>query len=156
LIVNAGSSSIKFSAFAPVAEGDPELLFKGQIEGIGTRPCLATRDAAGIVLVEKSLDPNKVRNHDAAIGAVSEWLRSIGGQTRLVAVGHRVVHGGPEFAAPALVDEDLLQKLEELVPLAPLHQPANLAGIRAVWRNHPKLPQVACFDTGFHRGHPEV
>jgi acetate kinase len=156
LIVNAGSSSIKFSAFTPVGKEDPPLLFKGQIEGIGTGPHLIARDAAGTALAEKSFDPSNVRDHDAAIGAVSEWLRSIGGQTRLIAVGHRVVHGGAEFAAPVRVDELVLEKLEALVPLAPMHQPANLAGIRAVWRNHPKLPQVACFDTAFHRGHPDI
>ena len=156
LIVNAGSSSIKFSAFAPADPGDPALLFKGQLDGIGTRPRLVTRDLAGTVLVEKALEPNRIRDHDAAIGAVSEWLRGIGGETRLIAVGHRVVHGGVEFAAPALIDDDVITKLEALVPLAPLHQAANLASIRAVRRNHPTLPQVACFDTAFHRGHPEV
>jgi acetate kinase len=156
LIVNAGSSSIKFSAFAPANPGNPSLLFKGQLDGIGTRPRLVARDVAGTVLVEKALEPNRVRDHDAAIGAVSEWLRGIGGETRLIAVGHRVVHGGIGFAAPVIIDDDVLAKLEALVPLAPLHQPANLAGIRAVRRNHPNLPQVACFDTAFHRGHPDV
>jgi acetate kinase len=156
LVVNAGSSSIKFSAFAPVMQGDPPLLFKGQIDGIGTRPRLVSRDANGAWLVEKSLDSGKVHDHGGAMAAVSEWLRSIRGETRLVAMGHRVVHGGAKFAVPALVDDDLLAKLEALVPLAPLHQPANLAAIHAVRRNHPQLPQVACFDTAFHRGHPEI
>jgi len=155
LIVNAGSSSIKFSAFAP-AKPDPALIFKGQIEGIGTRPRLVAREPGGGVLVEKTYDPPEVGDHDAAIGAVSEWLRGMGGQPRLVAVGHRVVHGGAEFAAPVVVDDGVLEKLTALVPLAPLHQPANLAAIQAVRRNHPDLPQVACFDTAFHRGHPEL
>jgi acetate kinase len=156
LVVNAGSSSIKFSAFAPANLGDPALLFRGQLDGIGTRPRLVTRDVAGTVLVEKSLEPTRVRDHDAAIGAVSEWLRGIRGETRLIAVGHRVVHGGAEFTAPVMIDDDVIAKLQALIHLAPLHQPANLAGIRAVRHNHPNLPQVACFDTAFHRGHPEI
>ena len=156
LIVNAGSSSIKFSAFAPDKPEDPALLFKGQLDGIGTRPRLVMRDVAGTVLVEKALEPNRVRNHDEAIRVVSEWLRGIRGEIRLTAVGHRVVHGGVEFAAPVMIDDGVLAKLEALGSLAPLHQPANLAGIRAVRNNHPNLPQVACFDTAFHRGHPQV
>lgn len=156
LVVNAGSSSIKFAAFSPVARGDPPLLFKGQVEGIGTHPQLVTRDSGGVTLLEKSLDQDEVHNHGEAIAAISEWLRSIRGEAQLVALGHRVVHGGAEYSAPVLVDDDVLAKLEALVPLAPLHQPANLAAIRAVRRSHPALPQVACFDTAFHRGHPEV
>jgi acetate kinase len=156
LIVNAGSSSIKFSAFAPVRRGDPPLLFKGQVEGIGTRPRLETRDAHGVSLVEKSLDSANVYDHGGAIATISEWLRGIGGETKLIAIGHRIVHGGAAFRAPTLVDDDVLTKLEALVPLAPLHQPANLAAIHAVRRSHPRLPQVACFDTAFHRGHPEI
>jgi acetate kinase len=155
LVVNAGSSSIKFSAFRP-AKGDPALIFKGQIEGIGTRPRLAASDADGGALVEKSFAPDQVRDHGSAFAAVSGWLRGMRGETRLVAVGHRVVHGGPEFTTPVLIDDAKLAKLRALVPLAPLHQPANLAGIDAVRRANPELPQVACFDTAFHRGHPEL
>jgi acetate kinase len=156
LVVNAGSSSIKFSVFAAGDQADPAPMFNGQIEGIGTHPRLFARDAGGAVLVEKSFDPNQVRSHDAAIAVVSEWLRSMAGRGQLVAVGHRVVHGGAEFTAPVIVDDGVLAHLEALVPLAPLHQPANLAGIRAVRRAQPALPQVACFDTAFHRGHPEI
>jgi acetate kinase len=156
LIVNGGSSSIKFAAFEPVLREDPALLFKGEIEGIGRRPRFATRDARGVGLMEKSLDPDEVHDHSGAMVAISEWLRSIRGETSLIAVGHRVVHGGVEFSAPALVDDSLLAKLERLVPLAPLHQPANLAAIRAVRRHHPTLPQIVCFDTAFHRSHPEI
>ena len=111
LIVNAGSSSIKFSAFAPDKPEDPALLFKGQLDGIGTRPRLVMRDVAGTVLVEKALEPNRVRNHDEAISVVSEWLRGIRGEIRLTAVGHRVVHGGVEFAAPVMIDDGVLAKL---------------------------------------------
>jgi acetate kinase len=157
LVVNAGSSSLKFSAFAPTGSSDPALMLRGQIEGIGTRPRLLARDAQGAVLAERSFDPTQLRDHGGAIGAVSAWLRDRGGgRGRLIAVGHRVVHGGAEFAAPVLIDDAVLERLEALVQLAPLHQPANLAGIRAVRRAFPTLPQVACFDTAFHHGHPEV
>lgn len=156
LVVNAGSSSLKFSAFARAASPVPALMFRGQIDGIGTRPRLTARDAEGAVLVEKSFDPREVGGHEDAIGVVSAWLRGMGGVGRPAAVGHRVVHGGVEFAGPVLVDDAVLERLERLVRLAPLRQPASLAGIRAARRALPGLPQVACFDTAFHRGHPEV
>ena len=156
LVVNAGSSSIKFSVFAASLPADLVLAFKGQIEGIGTRPRLVARDADGAALLERVFEAKEVPDHGQAIRTLSEWLRSMGGGDRLMAVGHRVAHGGPDFAAPTLIDDAVLGRLEALVPLAPLHQPANLAGIRAVRGARPALPQVACFDTAFHRGHPEV
>jgi acetate kinase len=156
LVVNAGSSSLKFSAFAPADGGDPSLLFKGQMEGIGSRPHFIARDAANAPLVDETYDRQDVSGHDAAMKIIAEWLRKKAGGRRLVAVGHRVAHGGPGFAAPVLIDEGVLARLEGLVPLAPLHQPANLAAIRAVRLRQPALPQVACFDTAFHRGHPEL
>jgi acetate kinase len=156
LVVNAGSSSLKFSAFAPADGLDPTPLFKGQIEGIGTRPRFIARDADGTALVDRSYDAKEVSDHDAAIGIISAWLRTMGGRGHLLAIGHRVVHGGPAFAAPVLIDDRVLQELMRLVPLVPLHQPANLAGIQAVRVHQPHLPQVACFDTAFHRGHPEL
>jgi acetate kinase len=156
LVVNAGSSSLKFSAFAPADGQDPTPLFKGQIEGIGTRPRFIARDADGTALVDRSYEAKEVSDHDAAIGIISAWLRTMGGRGHLLAIGHRVVHGGPAFAAPVLIDDRVLQELMRLVPLVPLHQPANLAGIQAVRVHQPHLPQVACFDTAFHRGHPEL
>jgi acetate kinase len=156
LVVNAGSSSLKFSVYAPAEEADPALLFKGQIEGIGTRPHLVARDADGTPLVERVFDPKQVQGHDDAIKTVADWLRGMGGRGRLSAVGHRVVHGGAEFAKSVVIDDAVLDKLETLVRLAPLHQPANLAAIRAVRRALPEMPQVACFDTAFHHGHPEL
>ena len=155
-VVNAGSSSLKFSAFAPADGQDPVPMFKGQIEGIGTRPRFLARDADGTALVDRSYDAKEVSDHDAAIGVISAWLRTMGGRGHLLAIGHRVVHGGAEFAAPVLIDDRVLQELMRLVPLVPLHQPANLAGIQAVRAHQPHLPQVACFDTAFHRGHPEL
>lgn len=156
LVLNAGSSSLKFSAYAPGDGEDPTLMFKGQIEGIGTHPRFVARDAEGAALADRRYGAEEVSEHDAAVGVVAGWLRAIAGHTRLAAVGHRVVHGGADFAAPVLIDNNVLRKLEALVPLAPLHQPANLAGIRAVRAHQPTLPQVACFDTAFHRGHPEL
>jgi acetate kinase len=156
LVVNAGSSSIKFSAFAPDAGKTPAPLLRGQLEGIGVHPRLSARDGEGAVLAEEAFDPKRVRDHDDAFKVIAGWLRGRGGGAGLAAVGHRVVHGGPDFTGPVLADEAVLERLQALVPLAPLHQPANLAGIRAVRRAFPALPQVACFDTSFHRGHPEV
>jgi acetate kinase len=156
LVINAGSSSVKFSAFAPVESGDPSLLFKGQMEGIGAHPRLTARDAANVTLIEESYSEREVQGADAALKIITQWLRGRGGSGRLVAIGHRVAHGGPSFAAPILIDDRVIARLEELVPLAPLHQPANLTPIRAMRMAHPDLPQVACFDTAFHRGHPEL
>jgi acetate kinase len=156
LVVNAGSSSLKFSVYAPADGGDPTLVLKGQIEGIGVHPHLAARDREGKTLIDRSFDRAEIGGHEAAIAAISQWLRSLSGDFRLMAVGHRVVHGGAEYAAPMLVDEGILEKLQRLSPLAPLHQPGNLAGIRAVLVRQPNLPQIACFDTAFHRGHSEL
>ena len=158
LVVNAGSSSLKFSAYAPADGRDPTLLFKGQVEGIGTRPRFTARSADGASLADARYDATEVSGHDAAMAVVSVWLRGVAerGRGRIAAVGHRVVHGGTDFEAPVLIDDGVLQKLQAVVPLVPLHQPANLAGIRAVRAHQPQLPQVACFDTSFHRGHPEL
>jgi len=156
LVVNAGSSSLKFSVFEPGKGDDPALRLKGQMEGIGVHPHLSARDSAGAVLIDKSFERSEIGGHEAAIAAISQFLRSHAGDFRLLAVGHRVVHGGPDFAAPVLIDAGVLEKLEELSPLAPLHQPGNLAGIRAVAARQPSLPQVACFDTAYHRGHSEL
>ncbi len=156
LVINAGSSSLKFSAFRPADSQDPRLLLKGQVEGIGTRPRFVVRDADGTALADVRYDSTEVSGHDAAFGVVAGWLRDKSGRGRVTAVGHRVVHGGIDFAEPVLIDDGVLQKLEKVVPLVPLHQPANLAGIRAVRARQPQLPQVACFDTAFHHGHPEL
>jgi acetate kinase len=155
LVVNAGSSSIKFQLFDLVGGDRLELAFKGQLEGIGTRPHLAAKDAGGTVLIDETYPPDQAADLRAALGRLEAWLVGrLGGLPR--AIGHRVVHGGPDFAAPTLVDDAVLDRLEQLVPLAPLHQPNNLAPIRQIRANHPDIPQVACFDTAFHRDHPEV
>jgi acetate kinase len=156
LVVNAGSSSIKFQLFAIASDDTLKRLMKGQIEGIGTHPRLLARTASGDTLVGENWPAEDVGDVPAALDKLVEFLRGhIGGQLP-VAVGHRVVHGGPDYSEPTVVDKDVLRRLERFAPLAPLHQQNNLAPIRAILERRAHLPQVACFDTAFHRGHPEV
>ncbi|WP_312363895.1 acetate/propionate family kinase [Ensifer sp.] len=154
LVVNAGSSSLKFQVFGITGAG-LERQVKGQIGGIGTRPRLQAKDAQGAVLVDRSYDADAVRDLPAAIAAARDWLLTLQG-FRLHAVGHRVVHGGPDYAAPVLIDAEVLERLASYQDLAPLHQPNNLAPIRQAMAINPDVPQVACFDTAFHHGHPEA
>jgi len=156
LVINAGSSSVKFQLFAATSPECIELRTKGQVEGIGTRPRLRAKDAEGRTLVDQQWRAGEVGSIQAALERSIPFLREQVGGKLPTAVGHRVVHGGPDYDAPVLVDDVVLKRLEELAPLAPLHQLNNLAPIKAVRRTHPELPQVACFDTAFHRGHPEV
>jgi acetate kinase len=155
LVLNAGSSSLKFSAFRPTL-GDEELLARGQVEGLGAAPRFVFRGPAGEVVEEQSLADRPSFNHEQALALIIERGQARLGGGRVVAVGHRVVHGGLEYAAPVRIDDAVLAALERLVPLAPLHQPHNLAVIRAVSRRAPQVPQVACFDTAFHRAQPEL
>jgi acetate kinase len=156
LVINAGSSSLKFSVFE-VGEGDGlTAAYNGQIEGIGARPRLRARDHNGGSLIDAPFEAAEVADVPSAIARVGAWLREQLGGTLPVAVGHRVVHGGPVYAAPVVVDDEVLAVLERFVLLAPLHQPNNLRPIRAIQQAFPGLLQVACFDTAFHRGHPEV
>lgn len=155
LVVNAGSSSLKFQLFSIGERDTIERLLKGQLDGIGTRPRLMVRDARGQVVAEKAFSADEVEDLAAAQDIVGTWLVGHIG-TPPTAVGHRVVHGGPLYSEPTVVDDQVLVTLEKLIPLAPLHQPNNLAPIRSIRRQRPDLTQVACFDTAFHRGHPEV
>jgi acetate kinase len=155
LVVNAGSSSIKFCGFEPAA-GGPRLLLKGQVESLFTEPHFKVSNAAGDRSDEYRWPAGTELGHAGAIGHIAGYLRSHGQQHRLAAVGHRVVHGGLEFAQPVLVTPHVIDTLATLVPLAPLHQPHNLAPIRVLAQNRPDVPQVACFDTAFHRTQPEV
>jgi acetate kinase len=155
LVLNAGSSSLKFCVFQrPLGEGW-RLEARGQIEGIGTSPRLSAKDANDEILIKQDLDA-AVRDGRDAVEALATWLRSKYGGSRVLAVGHRVVHGGARFKGPTILDPEVLAELNELVPLAPLHQPYNLAAIEAVFERLPGVPQVACFDTSFHRGQPAV
>jgi acetate kinase len=153
LVLNAGSSSLKFCVFQRPVGQAWRVEARGQIEGIGASPRLSVKDANG-----ESLANQEVAGRDGreAINALALWLRSKYGGSRVVGVGHRVVHGGARFTGPTVVNPEVLAALRELVPLAPLHQPHNLAAIEAVSERLPDVPQVACFDTSFHRGQPVV
>jgi len=155
LVLNAGSSSLKFCVFArPEAEAW-QLESRGQIEGIGTSPRMTVKDADGTILLDRKLGAEAHDGQDA-INALAAWLRSSYGGAQIVGVGHRVVHGGARFTGPTIVTPQVVAELRALIPLAPLHQPYNLAAIQAVSERLPDVPQVACFDTSFHRGQPAV
>jgi acetate kinase len=155
LVLNAGSSSLKFSLFLlDGATLRPDL--SGQVERLAASPRFIALDAAGTTVAERAWTAGTALDHDGAAAYLLQYLRAALAKVRLVAAGHRVVHGGTRYATPARVDAALLADLEALVPLAPLHQPHNLSAIRALLRAAPGLPQVACFDTAFHRGMPEV
>jgi acetate kinase len=156
LTINAGSSSLKFSVYEVAAGDRLRLSADGQIEGIGTAPHFLARGADGEVHVDQRWSADEAFDHKRSFRALGGWLREFLGGTALLGVGHRVVHGGVDYAAPVRIEPGVLARLEALCPLAPLHQPHNLAGIRAVAAAQPELPQVACFDTAFHRGHPEL
>src|SRR5271165_4946972 len=156
LTLNAGSSSIKFAAFGVADGGSISLLASGQIEGIGATPKGSISSAAGETTelrFERSLGR---MDHQAAMGAILGGLRAKGHDSSVAAIGHRVVHGGPDLVQPILINGEALAKLRKLIPLAPLHQPHNIAGIEAAMNAFPATPEVACFDTAFHRTHPFV
>ena len=155
LVVNAGSSSVKFQVFAVDGGGKLARVLKGQMDGIGTRPRLRASRLDGRSFVDREYAIATVPDVPAALQTAGAWLRD---EQRVEpsAVGHRVVHGGPDYTNPVLINSEVLARLERYVPLAPLHQPHNLAPIRSILTNSPQLPQVACFDTAFHRDHAAV
>jgi acetate kinase len=155
LVLNAGSSSIKFRAFDAGAR-EPALVLYGQAEGLHTAPRFTAAEAGGATIGDKSWGEGNPIGHHGATEYIAEFLRSHREEHRLVAVGHRVVHGGMAFPGPVRVTPDVIDQLDKLTPLAPLHQPHNLAPIRLLAQSRPDLPQVACFDTAFHRAQPEV
>jgi acetate kinase len=155
LVINGGSSSVKFQVFGVDRDASLVRLVRGQMDGIGARPRLRAEANDRTVLINKEYARDKVPDVPAAIAETGSWLRR--NQTfNLVAVGHRVVHGGPDYDRPVLVDRAVLASLEGYECLAPLHQPNNLAPIRTLLAKFPDLPQVACFDTAFHRSHSAV
>ncbi len=187
LVLNAGSSSIKFSVFALPAEGgELTLVCRGLQENIGEDdPHFKAFDHAGQVLADVRQTPpsgqyrklgadlrrraadttlapepppsaTAIYDHQAALRDLLLWLKESPNLPDVIAVGHRVVHGGEEYSDPQLLTPEIVARLEHFVPLAPLHQPHNLAGIRALLAVRPDLPQVACFDTAFHHGQPEL
>nr|Q9X449.1 RecName: Full=Acetate kinase; AltName: Full=Acetokinase [Sinorhizobium meliloti]AAD24358.1 acetate kinase [Sinorhizobium meliloti] len=151
LVVNAGSSSLKFQVFGIVGM-DLTRQIRGKVDGIGTRPRLQATAADGTQLIDQTYDAKAVRDLPAAITEARRWLLTLEG-FELQAVGHRVVHGGPDYTRPVLIDATVLDHLAGYQDLAPLHQPNNLAPIRLAMEINPDVPQVACFDTAFHRGH---
>jgi acetate kinase len=156
LVINAGSSSIKFKLYALGPEEALETVFSGVLDGIGGEARLKAKDGAGQPLDERSLDKGAAADPGAAQKIVMDWLGDHLGSHSMIGVGHRVVHGGPTFTHPVIVDADVMKTLESFIPLAPLHQLGNLDPIRLLMKEHPGLPQVACFDTAFHRDHPEL
>lgn len=154
LVLNAGSSSIKFSAFE--ARDDLPLVMQGKVEEIHTTPRFQAFDARGQAIGRHEWPAGTPLGHDGAVAHLGEFLLSHGDGHHLRAVGHRVVHGGMAFTQPVIATDAVRKELARLSPLAPLHQPHNLAAIEIVANRRPELPQVACFDTAFHRAQPEV
>jgi acetate kinase len=155
LVLNAGSSSIKFLVFS-ARDGALDAVIRGQIEGLYTSPRFAARGADGAVLADKAWGEGVSLGHDGAVAHLTDFLRGHSGSLELVAVGHRVVHGGMAYAKPVRLDADVVAVLETFIPLAPLHQPHNLAPIRLLLERRHDLPQVACFDTAFHATNPDI
>lgn len=152
--LNTGSSSIKFALFDLGPDGNPVRSAGGAIDAIGEAPRLRVKDAAGAVLEDRTWPAHL--GHDALLDALMDWAGPLLADRRLVGVGHRVVHGGPTLDGPRLFDPALMESLEALSSLAPLHQPHNLSGVRAVVALRPDLPQVGCFDTAFHHDLPHA
>lgn len=151
LVLNAGSSSLKFAVYTD-AGGPLDVQLRGKISGIGTQPIFSGHGATGTALPRESFPPiGPTEGLDQLIPKLLSWLDAHRGETTITAVGHRVVHGGRHHTGPARVTRTLLAELEALIPLAPLHQPHNLNAIRCIAASQPDLPQVACFDTSFHR-----
>ncbi len=155
LVLNAGSSSLKFCVYHRHETERWRLEARGQIEGIGTSPHLSVMNSQDEKIADEKL-PDTIRDGRNAIDILGNWLRSKYGDARLSGVGHRVVHGGAKYTKPIIVTKQILEDLRGLIPLAPLHQPYNLAAIEAIFESRPDVPQVACFDTSFHRGHSPV
>lgn len=156
VVLNAGSSSLKFSIYG-VADQALNLVARGQIEGLGTSPRFKAKDEQGQTLADVALKDAQGFGHAEAFAHLAQWaLEQYGGRLLAVAVGHRMAHGGLEFTEPTLINDDVITRLERLIPFVPLHQPHNLAAVKGVMQLRPDLMQVACFDTAFHRKRPQV
>jgi acetate kinase len=155
LVVNAGSSSVKFQVFGADGKGALDRLIKGQMDGISTQPRLRAYAGDTALLIDQSYAADLVSDVRAALETAGAWLRDTQ-NVEPIAVGHRVAHGGPDYDRPVFIDGQVLARLERYVSLAPLHQPNNLAPVRSILSRMPGLPQVACFDTSFHRGHSAI
>ncbi len=155
LVINAGSSSIKFQLFE-TTEADPAMLYKGQIDGIYVDPTFTARDAADNKIASEKLPADKPKGHDTSLHHILDWLQDKTHGGKISVIGHRVVHGGTKFSEPVLVTPEVIKDLEALIPLAPLHEPHNIAPIKILGDLLPGVPQVACFDTAFHTTQPEL
>jgi acetate kinase len=156
LVLNCGSSSIKFQLFGILAGDQLERRMKGQIDGIGTRPRFTAKGIGEEDLVDETWSAAEVGTVPAALERLVAFLRAQTGGHMPTAIGHRVVHGGPAYVAPTVITDGVLDRLQRFIPLAPLHQPNNLGPIRTILERLPNVLQVACFDTAFHRGHAQV
>ena len=157
LVINAGSSSIKISLFKVTPSDELTLALRGQVEGIATaQPRLSLKRSDGTTLADSTVHAGEAVDHRGAMAVFAGALSGLPERATVDAVGHRVVHGGVMHSKPVVVDDDVLRSLESLVSLAPLHQPHNLAAIRAAAERLPGVPQIACFDTAFHRAHPKI
>lgn len=154
-VLNAGSSSIKFSLFVTRAS-DLELELHGEIEGLYTLPHFVAKRRDGTKVAEKSWNKRLKLGHDGALDYLIAFLKTQFDDDHLIRVGHRVLHGGTEYKWPVVVDEHVATVIKKLIPLAPLHQPHNLAPIRRLLDRAPEIPQVACFDTSFHTTNPDL
>ena len=156
LCLNAGSSSIKFELFEVLPRDELQLAFRGQLEGIGVRPHLTANHGSDVPLIDRTYTVQEVPNVAAAMPKLTEWLREHMNGKLPIVIGHRLVFGGTRYSAPALIDDDCLRYLRSVVPLMPLHLPSELAPVELIHERLPHVPQVAVFDTGFHRGHDEL
>jgi acetate kinase len=147
LVLNAGSSSIKFALFTVPALTRVAV---GSVEGIGVAPHFAVRDMAGSVVAERRWAHGEALDHEVFLRPVLDWIDTHLGDDRLIAAGHRIVHGGANFVAPLRLDKAALDELSKLTSLAPLHEPHNIAAIEALMAVRPALPEIGCFDTAFH------
>ncbi|MBK8175487.1 MAG: acetate/propionate family kinase [Rhodospirillales bacterium] len=156
LVINAGSSSIKYAAYSADDAAEPQLLGKGMLEGIGTDPHFVGYDQDGVLLGDQHWPKDSAFGHEDGLRFLFDWFATAERDIRVAAAGHRVVHGGLLYSGPVRLDARVLADLVQFEPLAPLHQPHNLLAIRALAKMFPDLPQIACFDTAFHRTQPEV
>jgi acetate kinase len=154
LVINAGSSSIKFAGYVDGGKNEPSFLGKGQVEGLRTEPRFVCKNAVGEVMGEHQW-PGAI-THGEAIDYIIGWIEERATNVRVAAAGHRVVFGGAAYTGPTRLDERAIAEIEKLVAFFPLHLPHNLAAIKALAELHPALPQVACFDNSFHNTQPNV
>ena len=156
VVINAGSTSVKFAAYVANDPGSLALVCRGQLDGIGSQPSFAAKNAKGEPVDAKTWNNERRFDREDALKFVITWLERHDAGLKVVAVGHRVVQGGVAHERPTLVDNKVLEELEKLVPIVPSHQPFELETIRALAKAYPALRQVAVFDTSFHRTMPPV